>query len=536
MMKDKRIVGFILLFLLAGTAIGWAAIPQNTIRQNQGLTFPTVNATDGYYVGVNQVITAGLDASFDELNLTGDLINTFNVTQIIQYPEETASYVIWEQGGTYFSKNGTTGTIDFSGIVATTVINDTWVAMPNGGRIFFKGLIDLEANPLVFTLTKNVESIELIGEGETASILQYNGTGFAVTFETDDAAVGFYNVLLQGFTLDGISKTGNRHGLNMSVGRGVSIRNLLVTQFDTGILVNDNTVWIEEIKITACNTGIDADDQNAVRINEVFIFSTVSGVNVSISSSITNSVFEGSGIGVSVGAGGSVSIRDSFFENCDPGVYIDGDSSAFKAFNTEIDNSYFTSNGDFAIEIGYGGNIILRNIRSFNHDNATFYLFRNTNQRLMVENYETRTVGAQVADPLIMDSVAQTTGSARLIGTYQQPEHSGIIVTRGATLAAGDVVRPGGTMVYFQTGGGNQTNVGIVAFNTSTNANTPVFIATEGIIEVTTSGGVATNDILVSSAVAGQAINAPVTDPTIIIGYALEGAGGAGSILTKLQR
>lgn len=38
-------------FILAGASIGWAAIPQNTFRNNAGGTMPTFNATVEYYRG-----------------------------------------------------------------------------------------------------------------------------------------------------------------------------------------------------------------------------------------------------------------------------------------------------------------------------------------------------------------------------------------------------------------------------------------------------------------------------------------------------
>jgi len=57
--QNNRVVWFAFIFLLlAGTAIGWAAIPQNTLRQNAGGVMPSWNATHyGYWIGTNQVIS-----------------------------------------------------------------------------------------------------------------------------------------------------------------------------------------------------------------------------------------------------------------------------------------------------------------------------------------------------------------------------------------------------------------------------------------------------------------------------------------------
>lgn len=93
-MKDKRIIGFILLFLLAGAAVGYAAIPQNTFIQNQGGTMPTFNATVEYYRGAlnytawlltkvgavggwpvfDQDLNTTDSVEFDDVNVTDNLI------------------------------------------------------------------------------------------------------------------------------------------------------------------------------------------------------------------------------------------------------------------------------------------------------------------------------------------------------------------------------------------------------------------------------------------------------------------------------
>jgi hypothetical protein len=51
---------------------------------------------------------------------------------------ETASYVVFEDGSTYYAKNGTTGAIDYSGTNALTVAQNALNDMIYGGTLFFK--------------------------------------------------------------------------------------------------------------------------------------------------------------------------------------------------------------------------------------------------------------------------------------------------------------------------------------------------------------------------------------------------------------
>jgi len=50
-------LAFVTMMMFLCTVIGMslAAIPQNTIAHNRGATFPTLNATKGYFIGVQNV-------------------------------------------------------------------------------------------------------------------------------------------------------------------------------------------------------------------------------------------------------------------------------------------------------------------------------------------------------------------------------------------------------------------------------------------------------------------------------------------------
>ncbi len=62
--------------------------------------------------------TVGVDAPLYSLN-------GVDKTDILQYPVQEASYIIWVDGSTYYAKNGITGKIDYSGPDAATVIQSS---------------------------------------------------------------------------------------------------------------------------------------------------------------------------------------------------------------------------------------------------------------------------------------------------------------------------------------------------------------------------------------------------------------------------
>jgi parallel beta-helix repeat protein len=182
--KDKRVIGLGILFvILLGGTMTYAAVNEGTVAIDTALR--TVNATRGFWVGVNNVInqnreasftnitasedltvtgngtisggflngyntteqmttpnfeeiylnsvnitdTLGATPTFTNITLTGPFLNGYNITDIMGYPETEASYIIFTDGTSYHAKNGTTGKIDYSG----TNITDVWESVKNSG-------------------------------------------------------------------------------------------------------------------------------------------------------------------------------------------------------------------------------------------------------------------------------------------------------------------------------------------------------------------------------------------------------------------
>jgi len=100
-----------------------------------------------------------------EYHLDGD-----NVTEVLEYPVQPASYIIFKSGSTIYAKNGTTGKVDYSGSDFKTVLQNVIDALPSsGGEIHFKaGTYELTP-PITITKTTSFELL-WSGEGESTII------------------------------------------------------------------------------------------------------------------------------------------------------------------------------------------------------------------------------------------------------------------------------------------------------------------------------------------------------------------------------
>jgi len=115
---------------------------------------------------------------------------------------ETASYVVFRDGSTYFAKNGTTGAIDYSGTNASLLIQQTIDAL-SYGRIFFEPATYVMNSYI--TLTSNIEFCGVFGktilEGDTINDISMvrivDGTeNVTVKGITINSASYFYNGLV----------------------------------------------------------------------------------------------------------------------------------------------------------------------------------------------------------------------------------------------------------------------------------------------------------------------------------------------------
>jgi len=316
-LNDKRAVIFCLtILLLAGTVVGYAAVPQSTVRTTgAGITTYVghyLNGTLGWYQGATERLDALGNAvfttvdtgqganelfdmdqnvlqtsspTFDELTLSGDLINTYNFTQMGQYPQQPASYIVWEDGGIYYAKNGNNGAIDYSGTNASIVIQ----AALDSGRLHVnlrRGTYDLGSQGIVLSLGD-----WLSGEGRgigtstgNVTVLAYSGSGVAVTLGSGMAATDYTMKLTDLCVLDeGAVASDGILLINSydSVVTDVSIRDFVsgngIRLFDDGDQCPANN--IRNIRIRNCDYGIHitGDEAGDLAIRNNFYSIHISG-------------------------------------------------------------------------------------------------------------------------------------------------------------------------------------------------------------------------------------------------------------------
>jgi parallel beta-helix repeat protein len=94
-----------------------------------------------------------------------------NVSDTMNYPVQTANYVIFQSGGTIYAKNGATGQIDFSGTSAYTVIQSCLNGLASGGEVF----ITTGTYTLTSPLQINYNGTSIIGENNLNTELTFSG-------------------------------------------------------------------------------------------------------------------------------------------------------------------------------------------------------------------------------------------------------------------------------------------------------------------------------------------------------------------------
>jgi len=382
--KDNRIIGFLFIALvMVGAVVGYAAIPQNTLRHNAGIVMPTVNATAGYYVGANQVIDATTAATFATVNtgqganelydmdqnvLTTSDVNfssletdnlivrgALNATQLALYPQQPASYIIWKDGSTYYAKNGATGSIDYRGADAATVIQNTIDALSSGVIYIRAGEYNLTS-----TITIN-KPIWLQGEGSSGE------TGVSVTLlnntQTDGSSAIAINPSsnIWGITLSDIEIEGNSNsGKGIEIGAGAGgahrflLRNLYIHNHGQhgvtikhsyfglveGCLIESNGIYgiyfLDGAKFNVVRGGrLDSNAGNGIRIAGDSTKITVEDVD--LESNINDQIL--------VYDSDAVNIKGCYIDASGQiGIKVDSSGTAQKPRGTVIRDTLFISN------------------------------------------------------------------------------------------------------------------------------------------------------------------------------------------------
>jgi len=326
-----------------------------------GLSAPTLDTGQGAneLYPMDQAVRTSDSPTFDELTLSGDLLNGYNVTEALKYPEQPASYIIFTDGSTVYAKNGTTGEIEFSGADAATVIQQAIDALSgSGGKIFIK-----KAN---YLLTSGLTlPSSLPPPYEACLIIESDGAIFSVHSSVTTDVIKLictdkrnYSLLLRGFHIYPASKDPSYYGIRIE-----NILNLYIDHVTLGWeglkLVNCDIVYLSDLYIVdTSNEGVYLDDCGYVFFSDTFLdnvggYGGLSGYNGLHLRGASTRVFMNNI--VIFGQKGSYGGQEY-------GVYIEGVSQCY-CNNFEIDG--FKKAG---LHIEKGLQVTLDNFRVYNSD------------------------------------------------------------------------------------------------------------------------------------------------------------------------
>ena len=252
---------------------------------------------------------------------------------------ETASYVIFKDGSTYYAKNGSTGAIDYLSSDATTVIESVLNASTSGGRIFIRrGTYEIDTTINVYN-----KYITIIGEGPGSSgtRLQLSNNADCNMFNLNSSTF-FY---LYELSLDG-NKNNNNAGIGVSaspVVGGLATADITIDRVFIHNFAEEGVYWTDCWGSVIKNSYIEANLGNG---------SQIGGWNNHLISTTFN---WNNGSGIRIGGDYHVSVVDcAICENGEHGIYVSGGSTTI-ADNKILGNGVITNDTYSGIYI-YGGN------------------------------------------------------------------------------------------------------------------------------------------------------------------------------------
>ena len=373
---------------LTGTTLDTGQGPNELYDMNQNVlttsavTFVTVDTGQGAneLYPMDQGVTSTDDVVFNSVDLSGPLPIAFNGTAIepdaLLYPTTEASYVIWTDNSTgtpaYYAKNGSTGQIQFSGAVFSTVIQSCADSLPfsqpSGGMLFIKG------GTYVVTVQIDLKGHVLLqGEGIESTLIQasfaFTGKMFSWAPLAGDPQffLGFRDMKIDG----NIKATYGIYQANLAVEPvDFYMHKVFITRTVTkGAYIG--SPWGAHISecIIESNTGaglqVDASAQSYIH-NNFFAYNHGDyGLKISSDKSIisNNNFYQNDKTGIYVTKTYTIIEGNEFLQN----NYIDGAFGDIwletTAHNTLINGNIFSGNNHptYAVKIASNNNVITNN-------------------------------------------------------------------------------------------------------------------------------------------------------------------------------
>lgn len=448
-----------------------------------------------------------------------------------------STYTIWGDGsGNYYSKTQY-GALAYTGTNASEIFEDVWAAMTEGGTIHFVGTIELDT-PLTFNMTKQTKNLILEGEGETRSILQYEGSGYALTIG-DPIGVGEWgNTKLTEFCLDGVTNASGRHGLRLADTAAplVTVDRVKIRNFDVGFyLHNVNSAFIQQININNCNDGVRIQSgvlssTNALYFRDSWVINCTD-YGIRVVEGGTTQVFDGGIIeycktGIYLeGLSHNVAIRDYYLQhNSVSDVDAEGDVG-FPLGNVEITNTYFSSAVDYNLLMTRAA-ITLHNCRFANTLVACVEVANNADNRIT-------TIDCDFNDITPFDGTP-TYGETRIMGSVIENLREGLIVRCAQQVNDTQlIVKSSTTGSYSSTSSANVQFPCIVMYG-NVAAGGLCVIATKGVTPVMNATVLVDKDFVVSSTTQYQAgLNNSPADMSYVAGSVVA-VGVYGDVYVKV--
>jgi parallel beta-helix repeat protein len=160
--------------------------------------------------------------------------------EIVAENIETASFVIWTDGTTWYAKNGITGQIDFNGADPATVINNTLAA-----ATAHKVTLLMHEDWTITTTISVPAGVHLSGIG-WGYALNYNADGNCIEIDGDNVIVSDLKINIT----DGAGSGGNRPNGIYAANRA----NLNITRY---WLIGDETVADDASDLRQCGIAFD---------------------------------------------------------------------------------------------------------------------------------------------------------------------------------------------------------------------------------------------------------------------------------------
>ena len=169
-------------------------------------------------------------------------------TPTFEHPATEASCIIWKEGSTYYSKNGTSGIVTSStnaSYLLQTGLDGLTAGRNSKETVFWKGTLTITHTITFSSHTKIVLDGVLIADSnlENSSVLKGQGSAYGENNAT-------YNVLIQGGRIDGNSVTGVI-GILLNWTWRTTIRDVDIRNCKDGIYVYQS----EQERIENCKVG-----------------------------------------------------------------------------------------------------------------------------------------------------------------------------------------------------------------------------------------------------------------------------------------